>query len=113
MRSAHRAAWEIANGPVPEGLVVRHKCDNRPCINLDHLELGTSKDNAMDRVTRGRSNTARGVRQHLAKLTDDEVQEIRQLYSTGNFSQRALAARYGVQQKAIWGVVNLKTWTHV
>lgn len=51
---AHRYLFEQAHGPIPEGMVVRHKCDNKRCVNLDHLELGTQAENVMDRTTRGR-----------------------------------------------------------
>lgn len=51
---AHRASWEMTNGPIPDGLVVRHDCDNPPCVRPDHLRLGTPKDNAMDAVERQR-----------------------------------------------------------
>ena len=51
-RLAHRVAWEEVHGPIPDGLVVRHKCDNRACINVDHLELGTHKDNRHDAARR-------------------------------------------------------------
>lgn len=52
---AHRLAWERANGPIPGGLVVRHKCDNPPCVNPDHLEVGTQYDNIHDMIARGRA----------------------------------------------------------
>lgn len=52
---AHRYAWERAYGPIPEGLVVRHKCDNPPCVRIEHLELGTPQDNTNDMIARGRS----------------------------------------------------------
>lgn len=50
----HKAAWEIVHGPVPEGLEIRHKCDNPPCCDVEHLEIGTSQDNADDCQTRQR-----------------------------------------------------------
>jgi hypothetical protein len=52
---AHRYAWEWVNGPVPSGLVVRHKCDNPKCCNPDHLDVGTYRDNVSDMVERGRA----------------------------------------------------------
>lgn len=51
---AHRVAWELTNGPVPEGMCVLHRCDNRPCVRPDHLFLGTIGDNNRDRCTKGR-----------------------------------------------------------
>lgn len=56
---AHRATYEDANGPIPVGLVVRHRCDNKRCVRLDHLELGTPADNSRDMVERGRSRGGR------------------------------------------------------
>lgn len=52
---AHRIAWILANGPIPKGLLIRHKCDNPLCVRLDHLEIGTVADNARDMVQRGRA----------------------------------------------------------
>lgn len=52
---AHRLMWEARNGPIPDGLVIRHRCDNPPCLRPDHLEVGTKKQNSRDMVERGRS----------------------------------------------------------
>jgi hypothetical protein len=50
----HRAAWEAANGPIPQGMVVRHVCDNPPCIRPDHLVVGSQRDNVQDALRKGR-----------------------------------------------------------
>jgi hypothetical protein len=71
---AHRAAWEAAHGEIPSGLFVLHSCDNRRCVNVEHLRLGTHADNMSDRNQRGR--TARGDRHGKAKLTDAQVREV-------------------------------------
>ena len=109
---AHRIAYEAWVGPIPEGLVVRHKCDNPPCINPDHLEVGTQKDNAVDRETRGRRNPARGSRSGAAKLTEDSVSEIKRLLRAG-VNQQEIANRFNVSRAAVTSIKTGKTWRHV
>lgn len=84
-----------------EGLVVRHKCDNRLCVNPDHLEIGTHKDNARDRVERGRCNTPSGERNGSAKLSNKQVDEIREKYSGVRGEVSSLAREYGVGRSCI------------
>ena len=74
----HRVAWAAANGPIPKGAMVRHRCDNAPCCNPDHLELGTHADNMADMWDRGRA--AVGMRHPGAVLSDEQVREIRATY---------------------------------
>jgi hypothetical protein len=95
------------NGPIPEGQIVRHTCDNRLCVNPEHLILGTRKDNAQDAVVRGR--VARGERSGLAVLTDEVVRQIRE--SVG--SSRAVAQRFGVSKSTINRVRCGSHWSHV
>lgn len=92
---AHRAAWELKNGPIPHGLVVLHKCDNPRCVNVDHLRIGTKADNSADMVAKARQRRGEDLPQ--AKLTWDDVQTIRQ----SSEKQSALAARFGVTQATI------------
>jgi len=74
---AHRVMAELVYGPRPEGMVVRHSCDNPPCINPDHLSFGTVKDNVADKFARGRANTPFGESHVHSKLTAEIVIAIR------------------------------------
>ena len=73
---AHRVAYMLATGQIPKGLQVCHHCDNRRCINPDHLFLGTQLSNMRDMISKGRKVVARGERHHDAKLTDAQVIDI-------------------------------------
>ncbi len=106
---AHRVSWEMHNGPIPAGMCVCHRCDNRRCVHPDHLFLGTNADNIRDRDAKGRGAT--GERQGLAKLTAAKVVEIRHRYAAGE-SQASLARVFGVAQSNIGAVVTGRTWKH-
>ena len=62
--AVHRLVWAEANGPIPDGVVIRHKCDNPPCYNLDHLEPGTKKDNTQDMIARNRNSNGQKDKTH-------------------------------------------------
>ena len=87
---AHRYAWTQANGPIPPGMVVMHRCDNPPCVNVAHLMLGTQQDNIADRQRKQRMSV--GVRNN-GKLDDDKVREIR---SSPHISNAEFGRRFGV-----------------
>lgn len=109
---APRVAWELANGPIKDGLFVCHKCDNPICVNVDHLFLGTQKENMADALSKDRM--AYGERKKKsAKLTDNKVMEIRRLHRNNEYNQYELAKIFGVSVPTINLIVNEKTWKHL
>lgn len=107
--SAHRHTWVRAYGPIPEGLCVCHKCDNRPCVELSHLFLGTRKDNMDDCAAKGRRNSLFGERISSHKLTCDNVREIR----IGGHATKFFADKFGVHRTTILAARSGKLWKHV
>lgn len=107
---AHRFSWELANGPIPDGLFVCHTCDNPTCVNPEHLFLGTPKQNMADMVAKGRcGNRGRGARSRgeehgQAKLSDSDVAEVRRLYAAGS-SQDQIAKTFSVSQRHVSRIV--------
>jgi hypothetical protein len=111
---AHRVAFEITNGPIPDGMKVLHSCDNPPCVSPQHLRSGTHADNARDKVERGRCYTGvqrKGEEAHNARLTEAQVREIKRLRSV--CSVAVLAVMFGVSKATISRAVNGVTWPHL
>ena len=108
---AGRVAWELANGPVPMGLLVLHRCDNPPCVRPDHLFLGTALDNSDDMIAKGRAHhpSMAGERCGHAKLTSELAATIRARHAAGE-QQRRLADEYGVSRATICLIVNGQRW---
>ncbi len=100
--NAHRVSWEVHYGPIPDGLFVLHRCDNKSCVNPSHLFLGTHSDNMADMVAKGRSLS--GEKHNLAKLTDKDVAEIRSLGKTT--IHRKIAKRFGVSRTHVGALIN-------
>ena len=105
---AHRFSYELnAQETIPEGKRILHACDNRICVNPAHLSVGTDLDNVHDMMKKGRAR--------IAKLTPEQVAEIKRLYKwhSREFGTAALAKRYGVTQSTIWLVVSGNSWNKV
>jgi hypothetical protein len=133
----HRLSYVLHFGPISDSDCVLHHCDNPPCIRPDHLFIGTQQDNVADRTQKGRGwsyfkayperrprgakhhthkrpeAVARGERQGSAKLTDQQVLEIRARYATGAVSLRALARQYGLGSSQIYRIIQRKSWAHL
>lgn len=116
----HRLAWEFANGPIPDGMHVLHKCDvyyapdditYRRCVNPEHLFLGTNDDNIADKVAKGRNR--RGENLYNAKANDEIVREIRSSYATGIWTAKALGSKFGLSESVIFSIIHRRSWKHV
>lgn len=104
---AHQAAYELANGPIPAGMQVRHNCDVPSCLNPAHLKLGTHADNMADKRVRQRQ--PRGLKVWNAKLSNDDVRAIR----ADRRLRRVIAAEYGVAKSLVTDIINRVKHAHV
>lgn len=108
---AHRVAYELVNEHPGDSLVLHH-CDTPLCVNPNHLYTGTHKDNAQDRTERGRANYPHGELAGAAKLTREEVDEIRRRYVEEDVSQRELAEEFDVGQSHTGRIIRGERWAH-
>lgn len=101
---AHRIAYELVYGPIPQGLQVLHSCDNRKCCNPRHLSVGTNLDNVKDKVSRGRQTS--GSRNGMSKLTEEQVGRI----IVDSRTQLQIATEYGISQSMVSKIKLRRSW---
>ena len=108
--SAPRFAYETFYGPIPKDLNILHSCDNRRCVNPNHLSPGTQSQNIKDCVSRGRHVPPKGERNGMAKLTWETVDTVRRSFHGKRGDLTKLAKQYGVSISAIHAIVNQNRW---
>lgn len=114
--SSHRWSYSFFKGQIPDGLLVCHTCDNRCCVNPDHLFLGTPKQNMEDAVRKGRTSRVPrtwGEKQHLSKLKEADVISIRSEYTGERGQISALSRKYNVSRTAVREAAKGQTWGHI
>ncbi len=119
-KTTHRLAWTEVHGPIPDGLWVLHKCDNRKCINVEHLYLGTVVENSRDMAERKRSgrylmpeSNLRGSAHGMAQTDETIVEIIRVLDSLGVFFQAQIGRWFGLKPSATHLICTGRNWPHV
>lgn len=109
VEKAHRAAWLLFHGPIPDGMDVLHRCDTPPCVNPDHLFLGSNVDNVRDKVSKGRQAGAPGGRNGRAKLTDELVATLRARVRAGETAS-SVGRSLGVSVSTACRIVRGELW---
>lgn len=104
-----RYLYSLKHGEIPKGMCLLHSCDNPSCINVEHLTLGTHKENMRDMADKGRAAINWGIKSGSAKLTEEEVMEIR----NSKMPSRKIAKMYGVNKSAILNIRSRKTWKYL
>lgn len=108
---AHRFAYEIFKNTSLGQMHVCHTCDNKACVNPDHLFLGTALDNMRDMISKGRKKPAKGTAHGGVKLSEHQVLFIRENHIA--FTHQQLADNFGVSRSTIGLIIKRKIWTHI
>ncbi|MEV0884713.1 HNH endonuclease [Streptomyces microflavus] len=110
----HRYSYELANGAIPDGLLVCHRCATPLCVRPDHLFLGTQSDNVKDMHSkkRGGATSVSGERNGQAKLTVEAVRDIRTRFTQGE-SPSEIAREYGIAPPSVYDIAKRRSWKHV
>ncbi len=109
-RRAHRVAYELANGAIPDGALILHSCDTPSCVNPEHLKPGTHAENINDRDAKGRASPQHGEENNAAKVTWEDVCLIRALKAIGGMTQREIAKEFNIHEAEVSLIVNNKVW---
>jgi len=106
---AHRIAWELVHGPIPDGLYVCHRCDQPSCVNPAHLFLGTNAENVADKVRKGRQTS--GESHGNSKLKCVDVAAIRSAWRKGLLNQPEISMAWGITQSHVSKIVHGRSWS--
>ena len=116
---AHRIVWELTNGPIPEGAYVLHKCDNRRCVNPEHLFLGTHTLNMQDMKEKGRAYPQKGETNGNAQLTEERVRYIKAVLRSikpgikASYVYKVVGQTFKVSYAMIYHIATNRNWGHV
>lgn len=110
---AHRVSWMIFKGDIPEDMLVLHNCDNKICVNPDHLFIGTQQDNINDMISKGREKLSfPGELSPQSKLTNEDVRNIRNMYKIG-IHYKEIMALFNISDAQFYRIKNRHCWSHL
>lgn len=109
---AHRASYQLFNGPIEDGKLILHSCHDPACVNPDHLRQGTDADNSRDKSIAKRGNQPTGEKHHNSKLNEQDVREIRALSENG-YSYAKIARMFNVNAENVSFIVRRISWKHI